>query len=332
MFMKKIIYIFSDGELKREDNTLKFYCKDAKRFLPVEDISDIFVFGEVDINKKLLELLSQKEIMMHYFNYYGYYMGAFYPREHYNSGYMILRQAEFYQDKQKRLFLAQKFISGALKNIRQVLKYHQNRGKDLDSIVSSIEEFEEGILNTGDIAQLMALEGNARNRYYQAFDVIINDLDFTFEQRTRRPPKNYLNCLISFGNMIMYSLVLSEIYKTHLDPRIGFLHATNFRRFSLNLDVAEIFKPIIVDRIILSVLTKKMITKKDFDRGTEGIVLKDKGKKIFVDEFDNKLKTTIKHWKLPQEVSYRRLVRLELYKIEKHLMGEKPYDPFVTSW
>lgn len=89
--MKKIVYIFSDGELKRQDNTLKFYCEETNRYLPVEDISDIFVFGEVNINKKLLELLSQKEIVMHYFNYHGYYMGTFYPREHYNSGYMTLK-------------------------------------------------------------------------------------------------------------------------------------------------------------------------------------------------------------------------------------------------
>lgn len=330
--MKKIIYIFTDGELKREDNTLKFYCDDTKRFLPVEDISDIFVFGEVDINKKLLELLSQKEIMMHYFNYYGYYMGTFYPREHYNSGYMILKQAASYQDDERRLGLAKGFIHGAMRNIRQVLKYYYHRDKDLGDIIREIEDYEGKIDSCVDISQLMGIEGNARNCYYQAFDIIINDTDFIFEQRTRRPPKNYLNSLISFGNALMYSLVLSEIYKTHLDPRIGFLHATNFRRFSLNLDVAEIFKPIIVDRIILSLLTRKMITKKDFERETGGIILKERAKKAFVEEFDNKLKTTIKHWRLPHEVSYRRLVRLELYKLEKDLMGEKSFEPFVTSW
>jgi CRISPR-associated protein Cas1 len=330
--MKKIIYIFSDGELKREDNTLKFYCDESKRFLPIEDISDIYVFGEVNINKKLLELLSQKEIMMHYFNYYGYYMGTFYPREHYNSGFMILNQAKAYLDDKKRLEIAKGFIHGALRNIRQVLKYYNNRGKSLGNCIALIEEYESAIDNTVDINSLMAIEGNARNSYYQVFDQIIDNPDFIFEQRTRRPPKNFLNSLISFGNTIMYSLVLSEIYKTHLDPRIGFLHATNFRRFSLNLDIAEVFKPIIVDRIIFSLLARKMITKKDFDKETGGIVLKDKAKKIFVNEFDNKLQTTIKHRTLSQEVSYRRLVRLELYKLEKDLMGEKPYEPFVASW
>lgn len=330
--MKKIIYIFSDGELKREDNTLKFFCEERKRFLPVEDISDIYVFGDVSINKKLLELLSQKEIVMHYFNYYGYYMGTFYPREHLNSGYMILKQSEFYTDMDKRMVIAKAFIRGALKNIRQVLKYYANRGKDLETQIQRIEEFEQQIDGCHDPSTLMAVEGNAREIYYKAFDIIIDDKDFVFEQRTRRPPKNHLNSLISFGNSIMYTLVLSEIYKTHLDPRIGFLHATNFRRFSLNLDVAEIFKPILIDRVIFTLLAKKMITKKDFESGMEGTVIKDKAKKIFVEELDNKLKATIRHRDIGREVSYRRLIRLELYKLEKHLMGEKEYEPFIARW
>ncbi|WP_227761724.1 type I-B CRISPR-associated endonuclease Cas1b [Zhaonella formicivorans] len=330
--MKKVIYIFSDGELKRQDNTLKFHCEETNRFLPVEDISDIFVFGEVSFNKKLLELLSQKEILLHYFNYHGYYMGTFYPREHLNSGYMILKQAEFYQDKLKRLELAKAIITGALKNIRQVLKYYDNRGKELKSFLERIEEYEAQIDSCREITELMAVEGNARECYYQAFDIIIDNKDFVFEQRSRRPPKNHLNSLLSFGNSIIYTMVLSEIYKTHLDPRIGFLHSTNFRSFTLNLDIAEIFKPILVDRAIFTLLGKKMITKKDFEKNMEGIVLKDGAKRLFAEEIDGKLKTTIKHRELGREVSYRRLIRMELYKLEKHLMGEREYKPFVARW
>lgn len=330
--MKKIVYIFSDGELKRQDNTLKFYCEETNRYLPVEDISDIFVFGEVNINKKLLELLSQKEIVMHYFNYHGYYMGTFYPREHYNSGYMTLKQAQFYLEHDRRMGIAGAIVRGALKNIRQVLKYYANRGKDLDASLQKLKEFEEQIDGCADISELMAVEGNARECYYRAFDKIIENEDFVFEQRTRRPPRNHLNSLIGFGNSVMYTLVLSEIYKTHLDPRIGFLHATNFRRFSLNLDIAELFKPILVDRVIFSLLAKKMVTKQDFESGMEGIVIKDRAKKLFVEELDNKLKTTIKHRDIGREVSYRRLIRIELYKLEKHLMGEKEYEPFVARW
>jgi len=330
--MKKSLYIFSDGELKRKDNTLVYETQAGKRYFPVEDTKEIMAFGEVTFNKSLLEFLSQKEILVHYFNYYGYYMGTFYPREHLNSGYMILKQAEHYQDDEKRLALARSFVSGAFRNIRQVLKYYQNRGRDLSKVIEVIENEAKAIDTCSEVSQLMAVEGHIRDSYYEAFDVIINNKDFEFQQRTRRPPKNNLNVMISFCNSILYTMILSEIYKTHLDPRIGFLHTTNFRRFTLNLDVAEIFKPIIVDRIIFSLLDKKMITKNDFERDAEGLLLKDKAKKVIIEEFDKKLETTIKPKKLGRSVSYRRLIRLELYKLEKHLMGEQLYEPFVATW
>lgn len=330
--MKKIIYIFSDGELKRQDNTLRFLCEETNRFLPIEDISDIFVFGEVSLNKKLLELLSQREIVLHYFNYHGYYMGTFYPREHYNSGYMILKQAATYEHEARRLELARLIVAGAIRNMRQVLKYYENRGKGLLSLVEALERYEAAVASCAGIPELMGLEGNARDTYYAAFDTIIDVDGFVFGKRTRRPPENRLNCLISFGNSMMYALALSEIYKTHLDPRIGFLHAASSRRFSLNLDVAEIFKPLIVDRLIFSLIHKGMIKTSDFLTELNGIVMKDKARKAFVEALDEKLKTTITHRELKRNVSYRRLIRLELYKIQKHLMGEKQYIPFVARW
>jgi len=330
--VKKTIYIFSDGDLHRKDNTIYFSTADGKKYLPVEDISELFVFGEVSLNKKFLEFVSQKEILIHYFNYYGYYMGTFYPREHYNSGYMTLRQAEHYLDNNKRMVIAKQFVAGAVANIKKVLRYYKNRGKNLQDYIEAIENLEQSLAYCQSISELMALEGNVRNYYYKAFDVILENPDFVFEERSRRPPKNHLNCLISFGNSILYTYILSEIYRTHLDPRIGFLHATNFRRFSLNLDVAEIFKPIIVDRLIFTLVGKRMITKADFEKGMEGVVLKEKGQRKFVDELDKRLKATIKHRSTGREASYRRLLRLELYKLEKHLMGEDIYEPFVAQW
>jgi len=330
--MKKSLYIFTEGELRRKDNTIYYENEEGKKYLPIEDIKEIYILGEVTFNKKLLELLSQKELIVHYFNHYGYYMGTFYPREHLNSGYMILKQAQHYLNDEQRMALAKKFVYGSYRNIRQVLKYYKNRGKNLDNIIEEVEVSALNIEKADNISRLMSVEGHIREIYYHAFDVIISNPDFVFDERTRRPPRNYLNTLISFGNTLLYTQVLSEIYKTHLDPRIGFLHATNFRRFSLNLDIAEIFKPIIIDRLIFSLTEKRMITKDDFMNGMGGIVMKDKGKKVFIDQLDQRLETTIQHRKIGRSVSYRRLIRLELYKLEKHLMGEEEYEPFIARW
>jgi len=210
--------------------------------------------------------------------------------------------------------------------------YYQNRGKVVEDWLNKIE----GLIPETDKVQstdeLMAIEGNIRDQYYSAFDAIVEDDSFSFQKRTRRPPKNRLNALISFGNSLLYTTVLSEIYKTHLDPRIGYLHTTNFRRFTLNLDVAEVFKPIIVDRIIFTLLNKKMLLPKHFEQKLGGIVLNEKGRQVFISEYENRLKATIKHNRLNRNVSYRQLILLELYKIQKHLMDEKPYEPFIARW
>ncbi|GAB7386289.1 type I-B CRISPR-associated endonuclease Cas1b [Bacillaceae bacterium] len=334
--MKKTLYIFQSGELKRKDNSLCFESEEKRKYIPVEDTNDIFIFGEVDVNKRFLEFVSEKGICLHYFNHYGYYVGTFYPREHLNAGLVVIKQAEHYMDQDKRIKLARKFVKGAIGQMIQVLKYYRGRKiefqEKFDETIEQLTREGSQADEIQSIEQLMALEGHVREKYYGAFDWIINNQDFPFEKRSRRPPLNRLNALISFGNSLCYTIVLSEVYKTYLDPRIGYLHATNFRRFSLNLDVAEIFKPIMVDRLIFSLLNRNMITKKHFDRLTGGIILSDEGKKRFVAELDERLKTTVNHRHLGKSVSYRRLIRLELYKIQKHILEEKDYVPYQSLW
>ncbi|HOL21313.1 MAG TPA: type I-B CRISPR-associated endonuclease Cas1b [bacterium] len=331
--MKKSIYIFSNGELKRKQDTLCFEISTGgKKYIPIENTEEIHIFGEVAINKKLLDFVSQKGILLHFYNYYGFYEGSFYPREHYNSGILILTQADYYNNFEKRIYFAKKFVEGAFLNMLKVLEYYNLRGENLEEEISKIKNLLESLEKFSTVEEIMAIEGNAKDIYYRSFNKIIKNENFYFEKREKRPPRNRINALISYGNSLLYTYVLSEIYKTHLDPRIGFLHTTNFRRFSLNLDIAEIFKPIIVDRAIFTVINKGMIKKKHFEEELGGIYLNEVGKKIFVEEMDKRMKTTIKHKKLGKNVSYRSLIRMELYKIEKHLLNDEKYEPFVIWW
>jgi CRISPR-associated protein Cas1 len=331
--MKRTFYLFSSGTISRSENTICFEpLEGPKRFLPVEDTAELVVFGELNLNKRFLEFCTHNEILIHFFSHEGYYQGSYYPREHLASGCLLLKQAEHYLNEDARLILARNFVQGAARNILRVLKYYQSRGKDLTATIDSIESHLANLPSAQNIPVLMALEGNMRELYYRGFDMILGLPDFVFEGRTRRPPRNELNALISFGNSILYSVCLSEIYRTHLDPRIGFLHTTNFRRFSLNLDVAEIFKPILIDRVIFTVLGRGMIKRTDFEKGTGGIMMKEEARKTFVQQLEEKLRTTIEHREIGHPVSYQRLIRLELYKLEKHLLGERTYEPFVATW
>ncbi len=330
--MKKPAYIFSSGELRRQQDTLRFDGPKGKRMVPVETTSEIHIFGECDLNTRMLNFLTRQNIPLHVYNYYGYYAGSYMPREQYVSGYLTLQQATHYNNPAERLKLAQMFVLGALRNIEKVLMYYRRRGTETATTLEQVREAQALVLEQRDIDTLMALEGNARMNYYGIWDAILNNEAFQFESRSKRPPQNRLNALISFGNSLMYVTCLSEIYRTHLDPRIGFLHTTNYRRYSLNLDMAEIFKPIVVDRVIFTLVNKGMLTANSFKKDSGGIFLKDAARQTFLKAYDTRLKDTLNIPRLKRHVSYKRLIRMECYKLEKHLIGDEPYVPYVARW
>ena len=334
--MKKTYYLFNPGKLQRQDNTLKFtpYDEDGKeqppRFLPVENVEELYCFSNLEANSALYNYLGQQQVSIHFFDYFENYTGSFMPRESLISGKMLLAQVKKHTGKQKRIGVAQLILEGAAYNMTKNLRYYNTRGKDLEPIINAVEELARQIPLTLEIDELMGVEGNIRKNYYQAFDLIIND--FAIERRSYRPPKNEVNALISFGNMMCYSQCLRAIHQTQLNPTISFLHSPGERRFSLSLDIAEIFKPLLVDRVIFKVLNKKMVQTSDFEETLNRVTLKPNGKKVFVQAFEDRLQETIQHRALNRSVSYKHLIKLECYKLQKHLLDIEEYKPFKMWW
>lgn len=325
-------YIFSHGDLKIQDGILYLENEDGIEEITINGIEEIYILGEVKINKEFLNTVLDRKIIIHFFNYYGYYSGSFFPKEHSCNSQLLIKQTEYYLNHYKRLKIARLFVEGAIHNILQVVKYYKNRGRELERIEESIISLANLIGECSAIDELMAIEGNVRNYYYQGFDKILDNPDFVFEQRSKRPPKNFLNTLISFGNSMLYTDVLSQIYYTGLEPKIGFLHTSNFRRFSLNLDIAEIFKPIIVDRVIFTVVNRNIITSDDFEYMSEGIMLKEKGRKVFVDYYEEKMNSIINLRETGTSISYRNLIRLEAENLENYFLYGTEYKPFKAKW
>ena len=330
--MKESFYIYSTGQLRRKDNSIQFINdENEKRDVPVERIGDIYVMSEMTFNTALINLLAQKGINVHFFNYYNFYTGSFYPRESLLSGNLLVHQSEHYLDYQKRLVIAKKFVEGAAANIYRNLRYYNGRGKDVEIYMKDIESYRKKISKAESIQEIMGYEGNIRQRYYEAWPIIINQ-NIDFEKRVMHPPDNMINSLISFVNSLVYTKTLSEVYQTQLNPTISYLHEPSERRFSLCLDISEIFKPLIGDRLIFSLLNRNQISEKSFTKDLNYLHLTDTASKLIVAELETKLKSTIKHKDLGRNVSYQYLIRLEAYKLIKHILGEKPYEPFETWW
>ena len=330
--MVESFYVFSNGELQRKDNVLRITAADGKfKDIKVEMTRDLYIFGEVSLNTKALNYAGQLSIPLHFFNYYGFYTGSFYPKEKLNSGMLFVEQVKNYIDNERRVNVAREILKAASFNIYRNLRYYNERGKNLSGEMKFIENLKKKFDLCKTIEELMGIEGNIRKKYYEAFNIIINQ-EVNFEKRVKHPPDNMINSMISYVNTLVYTTVLSEIYHTQLTPLVSFLHQPGERRFSLSLDIAEIFKPLIADRLIFSMLNKNQITESDFKTDLNFIYLKEDSRKKILQEYDTRISKTIRHRVLGRDVSYRYLIRLELYKLVKHIIGEKDYEGFKIWW
>jgi CRISP-associated protein Cas1 len=361
--MKRPYYLFSNGRLRRKQNTLFLERADAERTpdddpedtggpsgaptgdkvpFPVEQVESIYVFGEIDINTKLVTFLAQNSIPVHFFDYYGHYTATLAPREYLHSGRLKVAQVEHYLSGMYRMRLARAFVDAATYNILRVLKYYANRvegetAERIGAACRTIEVEREAVPELIDVAELMGAEGRCRAAYYQAWPAILGDgpgAAFEFTARERRPPSNEINALIGFGNALCYTTTLRQIYRTALDPTISYLHEPGDRRFSLALDLSEVFKPLLVDRAIFRLVKTGALTPRHFEQRLGGTYLKDGGRKVFVEHWDERMKQTIQHRGLGRHVSYERLIRLDCYRLIRHLFDPdgEPYAGFRAWW
>lgn len=330
--MNRNLYVYTKGRLVRKNNTMRFIEEGGdKHDIPVEQVSDIYIMTQMDFNTEFLNLASHSGIALHFYNYYDFYIGSYYPKEKFVSGFLLTKQVEFYSDYEKRVDLARRIIKSASYNIYRNLRYYNGRGRNLSNAMEQITSLRKKLDSCATIQEIMAIEGNIRHVYYRQWNEIVNQ-DIDFEKRVMHPPDNYINSLISYVNSIIYTRVLSEIYKTQLNPTISYLHEPGERRFSLCLDLSEIFKPLIGDRLIFSLLNKKQITKESFTPELNGMHLTKKASQTIMKEMDLRLQKTIHHKVLDRNVTYEYLIRLEAYKLVKHLLGEKEYEGFEIWW
>lgn len=321
-------YITSMGELNRKDNSLCFRKNGKNVYIPVENTKEIYCMNEVSVNSKLLDFLSANNIIIHFFNYYEGYSGSFYPRNNYNSGKLLIKQVEAFTNK--RLSVAKPIVKGIGDNILEILyHYYKHDKKEVKDTIDWIrDEFAARIKESKEIKQLMGIEGELWQRFYSDLTHILPE-DFIMNKRVKRPPDNPINALISFGNTMLYTKTISSIYRTHLDQRISFLHEPSEGRFSLSLDISEVFKPVIVFKTIFELVNnRKLKVANHFDKKLNYCLLNEKGREVFITAFEKRLESVFVHPRLKRKVSYRTAIKLDCYKLIKFIMEDKEFAPF----
>ncbi len=323
-------FITKNGKLERRDNNIVFYkyndegvIDSPAKPLPINAINEIYILAKVDIDTYTIAFLANNNILLHIFSPYQTFRGNFFPSTSNSvnkSGFVLLQQVRAFDDEKHRLYIAKEITRGHIINGANNVKKRQ--------IDFEIDEILKSLNDAKTINEIMLIEAGFKKKYYKHWNKIIkNQRVFKFTSRTKRPPADKINSFISYINTRMYNVVLSEIYKTELDPRIGFLHEPNYKTLSLHLDIAEIFKPIIGDNLIFEMLNKKEILPKDFKT--------DSGRFRFTNQAIQKIElkminTLTKQISLgEQKLTWRQIIRKEVNKIKKTVCEYSEYHPFI---
>lgn len=324
-------FLMVNGRIRRQDNNLYFdrYDEDnnvtSTKPLPIKGLDEIYLLAKIDLDSYSMAFIAQNNILLHFFSPFQSFRGNFFPSSSNSvnkSGFVLLQQLRAFDDPVHRLYLAKQITEGHFKNGAINCKKY---GIDFE-----VNKYLQNLEKAKTINEIMVSEGAFQKNYYQVWNSIIkNQRSFKFIARSKQPPTDKINCLISYVNTRIYNIVLSEIYKTELDPRIGFLHEPNYRALSLHLDVAEIFKPIIGDNIIFTLLNKNEITTKDFKT--------DSGRIRFTNEAIKKIelkiikKMTEQTMIGKQKLTWRQVIRREVNQIKKSICESAEYKPFTLS-
>lgn len=315
------LVVTRDAKLKQRENTLHISVDGNVSIFPVTKIRHLILLGEGTLTTKLLNLCGKNGVRVSIFDYYGYCKGCFEPMEGNPSGVVKLAQAKLLLSDDDRLALAREVVRGAGHNMRANLLYYRYRGvTEVDRAIKEIEKIANNLHTSIDSPSLMGMEGNMRQFYYGAWRYI--DPALTLDRRVRRPPDTPINCLLSFLNQMTYAVVKHEIAKTHLEQTFSLLHAPSSGRASLSLDLAEPFKPVLVDRLIFRIARKGSVKDNWFTRHDSVCLLSGTGRRHVSEQFIRRLE---KKW---QGRSYREWIYREAIKLERHLLEVAEYQSF----
>lgn len=318
-------WITSPCRLRRRDQSLRIERDEQKpHHIPITDVRDIIAATEVDLNTATISLLNKHRVNVHFLSHYGDYAGSLLPADTATSSHVVLGQARLATDPDTALPIAAALVASAAFNIRRII--------DRRLLHTAYDQLKNAVKTATSREELMAAEGNFRRSAWETLDTKLPNW-LQLAGRHRNPPANAGNAVISYINGLVYSRTLTALRLTPLHTGIAFLHSTLERhRHSLALDLAELFKPLFAERLLLRLANRGQLKPHHFDSTANQAMLSEHGRRLIISSVRDDLATTVKHRGLNRPVAYDELIYLDALSLTRRCLENTTYKPFRIWW
>ncbi|MCB9140439.1 MAG: type I-D CRISPR-associated endonuclease Cas1 [Caldilineaceae bacterium] len=312
--------------------------------VPMMKVDQVVVLGNSTVTTPALLALLEQNADVCFCNYWGAFQGRLAPAASKNV-YVRLAQFRAHEGYRTRVLLAARFVRGKLHNQRTLLLRTNRTVTDDESAqliaraaetiraliveVDNLEVEEDGPLDPSRpqlksaLGALQGMEGAAAAAFFKGYGRMLKQ-PMGFNGRNRRPPTDPVNALLSFGYTLLLNHVLSAAHIVGFDPFIGFLHSEGYGKPALALDLMEEMRTPVADSVVMTVINKQILRGEHFEETFGVCRLKPQGRKLFLQQFEQRLNTEITHPVFGYKATYRRCIELQARLLAKYLMGETP--------
>lgn len=319
--------------LHKERETLVIDCEGEKVLqIPVHSISSIFCFGNVLVSPFLIGFCSENSIGLAFFTEYGRFLGRMQGQQ---NGNVLLRRAQYRQSEQQPINVARNIIAAKIVSSRAVLQRQiRNFGESepLRKAISRLKHSLEQARRCQSLDSLRGIEGEAAAVYFSVFSSLLRNESFSFSGRSRRPPKDSVNAMLSFVYSVLGQDISAALQGVGLDPQVGFLHVDRPGRDGLAQDLLEEFRAAWADRLVLSLINRKQVDQKGFSVEASGAVtMSEATRKAVLVAYQEKKQEEIEHPYLKEKVPFGLLPHVQAQLLAAHLRGDlETYPAFVN--
>ncbi len=338
--MLNTLYVTTQGAyLNKEGETVVVNIERETRLrLPIHTLGSIVCFGQVSCSPFLLGHCAEHDVSVSFMTSYGKFLARVTGPA---AGNVLLRREQYRRadDLAASARLARLFVLGKVVNSRTVLnrslRDHTTMvdAQAIGLTVSHFAKVAQRLLREEELDNIRGLEGRAANDYFGLFDhlIVAQKEDFVFAGRNRRPPLDRVNCLLSFLYSLLYHDARSALETVGLDPAVGFLHRDRPGRMSLALDLMEEFRPVLADRLALSLINLCQVRKNGFKITESGaVVMDDDARKTLLTEYQKRKQVEIEHPFLKEKLPFGMLLFSQAQLLSRHLRGDlEDYPPFL---